>query len=75
MIVPKIVAMYSIKNTNKKSANMNKAIFGIIFLFLLIKPKTTFAITNKSNRYITKGGNATNRLKKNKTKIIPLRIN
>jgi hypothetical protein len=75
MIIPNIVAIYSIKNTNKSSANTKRTIFGSIFIFLLIKPKTIFTTTNKSNRYIIKDGNAINKLKKNKTKIIPLDIN
>ena len=75
MIVPNIVAIYSIKNTNKNSVNTKRTIFGSIFIFLLIKPRTKFTTRNKSNRYITKDGNAINKLKKNKTKIIPLNIN
>ena len=75
MIVPNIVAIYSIKNTDKSSANPKRTIFGNIFIFLLIKPKTRFATTNKSNRYTTKDGNAISKLEKNKTKIIPLNIN
>jgi len=75
MIIPNIVAIYSIKNTNKSSDNPKRTIFGSIFIFLLIKPKTIFMTTNNGNRYIMKGGNAINKLKKNKTKISPLNIN